>query len=606
MVTYKQFQLVQIGSKTPADFFCAHDGFIWKRKTWLSIEDQQASFWTRWGGSYPGVPGDPVEINSVNYGANTLMKVDSYDELYLVPSSFYFDVEDDTVYARFLDENPAWLYMARTNVGVVESYVTSIDDKENLSNIVFEPRLERTNNFSRADPLIPALMQFDAYSFSLRNPDGFLDDAYDKYLGQRADIFTAQIPADQAMTVDDFKLETFGNVHNVSFPNDEVVNIGVKDPRDIKRTVPNMSYNIIDFPELDYEGSLLIDKVLPMVWGQAYSAPCQPLFDTGDSELILPEYVYHITWATQDYLMQEIIQVVQYDENGEEVVTMAPESWTYDRVRGTLTITNPDDPAYIKSSKTNVMMTIESEPAIGRHSIELYRFLFTEFGPYPFVESFFDVTRIADIENGTGPYDAGPARREIVEYYVPVGGSKFSDLMELLLSSINCIVFPDRGRLSMDTLWGWDLRGERIFPDEYAIVPSINYDGEDIASILHGVHHFYGALEDATDEVSVKTYEKYVQDKYGIDRTHEEESILWPGVSEYYLEKKAEALAYGPPVVELQLTNPFSCNLFDIIPMHYYLHGRQRLSNREYRVIGLSRSQRRLTLREHKRIEVEI
>jgi hypothetical protein len=595
----KRFIIANIGSNTEINFLAPHEFAIWGRVLYVSQEDQDASFWTTvFDAGWDDIETEPVAIVTTVYHGITLMsKVESYAELSAIPNSFYFDEPTQVLYVRIYNDTQEWIiptvYAYGLAVGVIDSSDIDDDDLINstIGGIAYHPALITggMGALITLDNFQNNKMVMDDFTITINNGSGVWDNARAAFYKQRVDVLLADVPEDRPVTADDFKMIRTGVVDEIGYGEDQSFTMRAIDPRrSWDRVAPYDVFTAADFEAPTEERALqTIGKVKPLAIGEMIKIPTVPLSADGDTTNA------RFCVSTVAYGPMVSVSGVWEIVDGQEATRA---NYTFTPSTGILVINTGYTEGDVVVSGQGLALTRsvygpEYTPATGYNNTpqQVGYWLATVLGAIPNTGGYFDKQSFINSETINSQ----------CSFYIPIGGEKLIDCVDRITMPANWTMFVEAGKFKAVRVSGDSSSPDRLYPDELAAPPSIEWDASNFATRIQ-YNYRKSEYNEQARSLFDDSLEAALIPRYRVSVLAEVDSPLASeSAAITFKDERYERVAFIPAVLECQMLETPRWNMFDFVIFDYIMDGRRRLPELIYRVIGLDKVGMSATLRQY-------
>lgn len=596
----KRFIIANIGSNTEINFLAPHEFAIWSKVLTVTQEDQDASFWTIvFDAGWDDMGTEPVsEVTTVYHGISLHSKVASYNELMAGPNTFYWDYSLQTLFVRVYNDTPEYSipsnYAYGLAVGVIDSSDIDDDDLINstIGGIAYHPALITggMGALITMDNFQNNKMVMDDFTITINNGSGVWDNARAAFYKQRVDVLLADIPEDRPVTADDFKMIRTGVVDEIGYGEDQSFTMRAIDPRrSWDRVAPYEVFTSDYFSAPTDERALqTIGKVMPLCIGEMIKVPTVPLSpdSTGAGSAFFISTVAYGAISS----VSGCWEIVDGNEVARSFSTAQLSS-------GLITVTDAQyNGGDIVISGNGLQLTRsvygpEYTPVAGYNNTpqQVGYWLATVLGAIPNTGGYFDKQSFVNSETINSQ----------CSFYIPSGGEKLIDCVDRITMPANWTMFVEAGKFKAVRVSGDSSTPDRLYPDELAAPPSIEWDASNFATRIQYNYRRseYNELarslfDDSREAALIPRYRVSVLAEVDSPLASESAAIT-------FKDERYERVAFIPAVLECQMLETPRWNMFDFVIFDYIMDGRRRLPELIYRVVGLDKVGMSATLRQY-------
>jgi len=216
----RKIKLLEVGQTvTKEDFSTYAAGILWGKISVSNAERVASPVETIFGAPWdPDLPSEPIDIGGVSVGGIIFSEVNSIAELYLQPSSFYYDFNNQILYIA-LNEYTNFIVNDSVAIGEIIGFISEAQLTEInginyplsafLGSVFYEPRLNDISISESVDDQQNGIFVFDDLNASIDNSDGKFDSIRTDITGNTARLLIADIsdsPEEEIATGFPFKL----------------------------------------------------------------------------------------------------------------------------------------------------------------------------------------------------------------------------------------------------------------------------------------------------------------------------------------------------------------------------------------------------------------
>ena len=544
--------VAQLNISIPPETFQPHTPGIWKASLYLSTAVKKACFWfTLWSVEYDSLFDQPVTIASLIVDLVPQNEVGSLAGLDTQDSSFYWDNDDQILYARFADSNPPYAFDI-IDTGESFNFVSQAQLDDNgrptdtiLDDRYYEPRLlPGINDEQTLDDLGRNKMTFDSFSFSIPNHDGAYDNLRQQVIGQFSSILHKE--QETKIVFSDLETIRFGVVDDVTYLDGNTVNINVSDPRSAwKAKANNEILTQTLWPNLNDSD---VDKRIPLAVGPCLNVPA---IQVGTTMFLFSTTSYGAVSADTVYVDDVSTSFV---DNGE----------------GTVTI----------SGYTNGKVTIDVTGINKGNIAEMILWFIEEFAGLTYTANNYNLTEVQAIVDVA--QDGG--------YYCGTSGETLKDIIDFLSGSINTYIFTQGSVFTMRNLTV-ETEVAEIYTDQLLVAPAgWSFDGDRYASSQRirykkdWTNDEYFELFDESKELTA--FENNAQDA----PAEFDSALLSLTDAQAILTQRYELSILAQKTIGITLGTAQELNLADYVAFTHERPGKGEIAIRsKYRVVAISK-----------------
>ncbi len=209
-----------------------------------------------------------TNIKSLKIGIENYTLVSSIAAMRSQVKSFYFDISTQTVYFRFVNDEPVLDKIVK--LGIVQGFLADIDETGEgcyYNDIYYEPRITKLPALQKTkDPLFFGLLKYQNLSVDVINSDGEFDDFTDKDIYGQA---TRWMLGFEGLNYADYVQISSGYIYDPSWSYNNLT-ITVQDGRKkLEREIPYNKYTQLEYPFLSDENN---GSYKPIAYGDIKNA----------------------------------------------------------------------------------------------------------------------------------------------------------------------------------------------------------------------------------------------------------------------------------------------------------------------------------------------
>jgi len=447
----RKINLLKLDITVIRDTFTTHSAGIYSKRMSVLLTERDNSPVTLIAGATwdEDLPEELLVIGSLRVNETRYVKLDSIADLYILDEAFYYNYDNQTLYVSLTDYRktlPSDVYKTGETFGLIsEAQLKEINGVKypidaQLGETPLEPRLQDISVSETVDDQENGIFVFDELSASFANADGEFDNLRRDVTGNNAQLFIADLsqspeeeietgfPYKDAADEDDFKLVQQGVIEDILYSDPDSPEIKAVDPRsDWTQKISTNLLTVTEFPNLPDK---YIDARKQLCIGQVNGIPCIPLRDNATAA----DFDYHI--CDTAYGDIQSITAVYFDGqldtgSGKTDVARYLTSGEYsvDLTTGVITI---EDCIKGKVWVYGTFTTMSE-------SVEIITFLLDEFAGLPFIDTFYNLDEIQDIQ------DAGYT----THVFIITKGKELFKVIEQLVLEIQVDFFQQEGIYTM-------------------------------------------------------------------------------------------------------------------------------------------------------------
>jgi len=578
----KQFIIAQIGISESINYLAPYRGEVYAKWYYVSPEDQAASFWVAtFGAAFDDVESEPdTLINSVNFEGVIFDRVLSFDELFLIGNSFFWDAAALVLYVRMFEDDGWYEIQSGYTAGQAIGVIDSADVRQNglvdstIGGLVYEPILRRgsLDTSLSVDNWETNQMVFSNFNVNLSNYDGRFDGIRKDVLNQRMDLLIADIEDDKDLELSDFHTIRTGVISEVSFPEQTTVLMTAEDPRKAWDGIaPSEVFFGTGNPDID-------DKIIPLAIGVCRQVPGVRLNPTAPDN----DAIFQLS-SVYFGPMQSVGNV--YEERSPGIYTLIPPgSYTVNLAAGTIEFVNQyqGGQVYADVEGIRVLESIlggSSDPAYANSPIALTVWIINTYAGLPFSSSFYDIESFQKANN----YIKLPGSGR----YIKIGGEKIAEILDDLMLPCGATIYSEDGRFTCRriSLYG-DEEIIRVDPEELVTPPAIEYSNDTYMTRLSYYYNLSNAKEEISKTISLtyKEAELLLQSR-AVVKSEVRSPINDAVKANAVATERYERFAFIKTALSMQSVPPVTFRLYDPVQFQYAMNGRNQAPDLLYRVV---------------------
>lgn len=575
-------QMVVIDLAENIEYLGSYASGLWQFTGFLTETQQADSFWTdKFGASYdnnifPKVP--YTECPQINIDNVPLLIYDTLSELKHANKGSWLDVANQIIVVKMPDYDVQFPYEITMDqsMGIVDKATKDsfgLYTNSFYNGIYFEPRLNGSISVQKTiDFLLSNRMTFDGFNFSVINNDGFFDSIRPKIVGSEARYMIAEDVIKSTFIYDDFSVEAYGTVENVSFTNPNSATIRVTDTRkDWEYVLNDEFFDIGTYPGIK---DSLRDKRKPLCFGSVKNIELERLLADTETN---PTRTWFV--ASDRFGSTSVTKV--YQELSGDRTTVSSSDYTYTSSTGLLIFNSDRDPsARYFADITGASVKIDTNPDVtAGNLIDIALSVILQYTPRDYNELFFDTDKIDSLRKNA----------KQGAYYTGTKGVKVKEAVEYLLSSNNVRIQPLGDILTMFDLSQGESTYE-IEDDELVAMPGWEYDNKYyFSSITCGydkdwANDTYSTTHDASlVATAVENNTVEIDYEYNTALTNR-------GDAEDLSYDRYEQSVKVPLIVSVKLAYPLQFDLLDIVTLTVKRGTVIAIDRSDYQVVAINKA----------------
>lgn len=321
----RSIKLLQVGQTNQSEQYSVFSAGILCKKMSVSLQEQAASpITTIFGASWDeSLSTEIISIGGVSFGGLILSEVNSIAELYLQPSSFFFDFNNQNLYIALPNYNNIIigdvLALGETIGFISEAQLVDINGinyplNTFIGSVFYEPRLTDISIVNTINDQKHGIFVYENMSVGIANADGKYDSIRDDITGNATELLVANIsdspeeaietgfPFKLAAEAADFRVVRRGIVEDVDYSDPSNPIIRAIDSR--SNWTQTIGTNLLTQTEFAGMPDEYVNDRKTLLIGSVNGSPCIPLRADG----VAADFDYFIT-DTEYGDIQSISQV---------------------------------------------------------------------------------------------------------------------------------------------------------------------------------------------------------------------------------------------------------------------------------------------------------